>query len=246
MIGQFFWNGTGSSSFGIGITNYPNYKTPARKVDVYSVPGRNGDIIIQQDAWENVEQQYEIAFGDGTENSVPADLPAISTWLNSPTGYCELYDTFDPDHFRLAHYKGGADIRSLALGRAGKVTISFDCKPQKYLRSGQTAIAISGTSSIENPTAYASRPLIRAYVSGTSGGTITIGETVLTLTSTGSNGAWIDCEEMRCYNYNGTTETDYTLSSNTNDFAKLNPGANAIGFTGAITSLAITPRWFEI
>ena len=55
MRGVIKWNGALSDQFGIDIEKYPNYTKPKRKMDVYSVPGRSGDIIMMQNAWDNTE-----------------------------------------------------------------------------------------------------------------------------------------------------------------------------------------------
>ena len=38
------------------IHKVPNLNRSAQKIDVFSVPGRDGDIILQQGAWENQKQ----------------------------------------------------------------------------------------------------------------------------------------------------------------------------------------------
>ena len=72
------WNNVTSDSLGIFVEAAPFYVKPKRKVDVYSVPGRSGDIIRPQDAWDNVDQDYEIFAGDGSEHAVPGAFPVIS------------------------------------------------------------------------------------------------------------------------------------------------------------------------
>ena len=51
--GSFIWNSKNSRDFGLYMAKAPSISRPARKQEVVSVPGRNGDIIIQHDAWEN-------------------------------------------------------------------------------------------------------------------------------------------------------------------------------------------------
>ncbi|MBQ9252634.1 MAG: phage tail family protein [Clostridia bacterium] len=245
MRGIISWNGARSDQFGIEIEKYPSISRPQRKIDRYTVPGRNGDIIMAQDAWDNVTQRYEIIAGDGEKHSVHGDFDNIAKWLCAPTGYCELWDDFDPGHYRMAYFAGPMDISTLPIGRMGRATIEFNCKPQRYLISGKAAIPISRKTVINNRTGYAARPLI--YIEGTTNGngTLTIGKTVFSCSEIPDTCAYIDCEEMDCFDGNGT-KINAKIISSTSEFAKLEPGDNEISFTGSITKVSITPRWYEI
>lgn len=132
--------GTGK---GIYIEHYPSRPRPARKIETESVPGRNGDIIFVQDAWENYDQEYEIAFGTAKDSSTytwsgQMSLLAheVAEWLFQPEGYQMLYDSYEPETFRLAYFKGPYDVESI-LNRYGRATITFTCKPQRFLFSGE-------------------------------------------------------------------------------------------------------------
>lgn len=247
MIGFISWNGKRSDEFGIEMEKYPNYRKPQRKMDKYPVPGRNGDIIMVQDAWENVQQTYDIFFGDGiTDHSVPDCLSRIADWLFIPNGYCELWDSFDPDHYRLAYFEGPFNPNSLSVGRVGKTTIEFNCKPQRYLFTGKTPIEFSSSpAAIINPTAFASKPLIFVERSADGDGTIAVGGTLFTITGIPASGLYIDCEEMYCYDGNGENMNSHVVSG-TSEFATLPPGSSSVSFTGNVQTVTITPRWFEI
>ena len=244
MMGVISWAGKRSDQFGVSVENYPNSTKPQRKTDRYTIPGRNGDIVLMQDAWSNVEQKYDIVAGSGDKGSVPGSYSQVAEWLCSPTGYCELWDDFDPDHYRLACFMGQFDVNTLSIGRVGRATISFDCKPQRFLMSGKNAITIgSAPATVYNPTAYNARPLV--VVHGSGAGTVTVNGTVFTISDIPANGLYIDCEGMDCYDGNNNNMNS-RVSSSTSEFAVLSPGQNAIGFTGNVQSIVVTPHWFEI
>ena len=244
--GVISWNGNRSDQYGIFVEIYPHYSKPKRKIDVYTVPGRSGDIIMEQNAWDNVEQKYEIWAGDGRNHSVPVSFSAVADWLFSPSGYCELWDDFDPMHFREAYFVGPFDVSSLSVGNVGRATITFNCKPQRYLVAGKEPIQIgTAPASIYNPTAFSSKPLVFVERSASGDGTVTVNGTVFTITDIPQYGLYIDCEELDCYDANGNNMNSHVASS-TSEFAVLDPGENAIGFTGNVQSVTITPRWFEI
>ena len=237
------WNGVTSDSLNVLVESVPDYDKPARKMDIYSVPGRNGDIAQVQDAWENVKQTYSIAAGDGSMHSVPGAFSAVAAWLFAPKGYKRLSDGFDTTHFRMARFDGPFDVENI-MTRAGRADITFDCKPQRFLVSGETPVTITETpATITNTTAFNARPLLLVTGGGLEG-TVTVNGTVFTISDT-TVPVYIDCETMDCYDGNGNNKNSI-VSSSTSEFATLAPGENAIGMTGAISSVQITPRWWEL
>lgn len=236
------WNGVTSDSLGIFVEAAPSYRKPRRKVDKYSIPGRSGDIIRQQDAWENVDQPYKIFAGDGTQHSVPGAFSDVASWLYGPSGYQRLEDDFDMDHFRLAQFVGPFDVENI-MTRVGMATVTFDCKPQRFLTSGETPVTLSLAGEITNPTAFTARPLLLVTGGGLAG-TVTVNGTVFTISDTTSQ-IYIDCETMDCYDGSGNNKNNL-VSSSTSEFATLVPGTNAIGLSGGVINVQITPRWWEI
>lgn len=244
--GIISWNGERSDQYGIYVEKYPNFQKPLRKFDKYTVPGRNGDIIMMQNAWENVEQKYDIFAGSGEKHSVPDSFSSVADWLFSPDGYCELWDDFDPAHFRLAYVSGPVDVNSLSIGRVGRATVTFNCKPQRFLMSGKDPVKIAAAPfTIYNQTAFEAKPLIFVERSAAGDGTVSVNGTVFSITGIPDGGLYIDCEELNCFDTNGVNKNSI-VSSSTSEFATLKPGQNAIGFSGNVLSISITPRWFEI
>ena len=236
------WNNVTSDSLGIYVEAAPFYVKPKRKIDVYSVSGRNGDIIRPHDAWGNVDQDYEIFAGDGSEHAVPGAFSSVAAWLFGPTGYQRLEDDFDPDHFRLAHFVGPVDIDNI-MTRVGRAKITFNCKPQRFLTSGETSETFIIPGTITNPTAFDARPLLLVTGGGVEG-TVTVNGTVFTISDT-TVPVYIDCDTMNCYDGSGNNK-NAIVSSSTSEFATLAPGSNSIGFSGAVSTVQITPRWWEI
>ena len=222
------WNNVTSDSLGIYVETAPLYEKPKRKVDVYSV--------------HNVKQEYEIFAGDGSEHAVPGAFSSVSAWLFGPAGYQRLEDDFDPEHFRLAHFVGPFDIENI-MTRVGRAKIEFDCKPQRFLTSGETPTTMIIPGTITNPTAFASRPLLLVTGGGVEG-TVTINGTVFSISDT-TVPIYIDCDSMNCYDGSGNNKNSI-VSSSTSEFATLAPGSNSIGFAGAVSTVQITPRWWEI
>ena len=90
----------------------------------------------------------------------------------SLNGYTRLTDSYHPDEFRYAVYTGPFEPKVQKKNDAGSFTISFTCKPQRYLLSGETETTIgqgggdtiSGTSlvvagSVIDPSILKMKPL---------------------------------------------------------------------------------------
>ena len=127
------------------VERFPAIKKAQRKFRQYKIPGRNGDIFFQDDAYENVIQSYEIYAGDGTYGSQhPWTNLAKYLYLD---GYQELKDTYDPDHFRKAVFNGPIDVEN-SWNTHGRATIEFNCRPERYLNSGNTPVTFAAGASL--------------------------------------------------------------------------------------------------
>ena len=233
------WNNVTSDSLGIFVEAAPFYVKPKRKVDVYSVPGRSGDIIRPQDAWDNVDQDYEIFAGDGSEHAVPGAFSSVAAWLYGPSGYQRLEDDFDPDHFRLAHFVGPVDIDNI-MTRVGRAKITFNCKPQRFLKSGEKKITFTSNDEIRNNTLFPAKPLILIYGNGTAG----IGQKTIEVKGNTYPYVEVDCETMDAFY--GATNCNSMISLTSGDFPVLNPGDNGITLGKGIPKIELIPRWWIV
>lgn len=248
--GYIVWDGKSSEEYGIGVEKHPNTSRPTRKMDIFSVPGRNGDIILPQDAWDNVTESYDIYLNDGISFNETAQTSAddLADWLMSPTGYCKLYDEWEPDSFRLAYFQGPFDVKNI-MSVTGRATIKFVCQPQKFLETGQVEIALdSSRTTVWNPTAYKARPIIiiPAHAEATLPYTLTIG--VNTVTVNTKNKIIINCEEQDCYDSAGNNMNSY-VSLTSGEFPVLSAGSNAatlIDAGSANKSFTMIPNYWRL
>lgn len=143
------------------------------------------------------------------------------------------------NEFRLARFMGEFVVsQSDRVGAAMELT--FDCKPQRFLKSGDQSIQIPSSIVLNNPTEYTAKPLIRAY--GT--GMITInGVSVVVQQAVGGDYTDIDCELMEAYK--GTENCNGAILLPQGEFPALASGPNTIEW-GAFDSVEITPRWWRL
>lgn len=232
------FNGISSAELGIQVEHPPAYEYPEKDVDIIHVPGRNGDIIVDKGSFQNVDRTYQLAVGpDEVDYTVLANR--LSEWLHSAVGYARLEDTYEPEYFRLALYQEKAKITNI-LQRAGRVTVTFLCKPQRYLKTGEQSIHFSSRGTLHNPTKFASAP--RITVKGTGDGILGIGGYTVGISPIDGE-IVLDSEIQDAYRGTVNCNAAITLSDG---FPKLQSGENEISFSGGITSVEVIPRWWTL
>ena len=163
MRNTFSYNGHSSDEYGVYIEQRHNLSRSARKFQTASVAGRNGNIYRLENAWEEVMVSYDIYAGGKTKGDDESAFTDIFEWLNSADDYAVLSDTYDTGHYRLAVFVDATDVESqwLALGRA---TITFRCRPERFLVTTPLTPASGGT--ITNSTNHVAEPIITLTGSG--------------------------------------------------------------------------------
>lgn len=228
-------------NFSMHVQKLPSQSAPARKRQTISVPGRNGDLHLQENAFDNLPVPYNCYFHGS--DPAPDVAHAVKAWLLSSGAYQRLEDTYDPKHFRLAAFAGPLDIEN-RFNRYGVCTVIFDCDPRAFLKSGETMIEFAEAGTLINPTAFNALPLITVY--GTGPGTVTVGTTTVTIHAI-TEPIVLDCEQQEAYSQPGEGAPE---NKNADicaiPFPELLPGENAVAFDGDITKVEIIPRWWEL
>lgn len=155
------FNGFNSKDFGVYITGEAVYNAPERDVEMIDIPGRNGSFARDNGRFNNIIVEYTAGMFGDAQTDFAEGISEFRNALCASVGYCRLEDEYNPDEYREAVYKSGLDVSPELMGRAGEFKITFECKPQRFLKSGEIAqtIAASGDT-LENPTRFASRPLL--------------------------------------------------------------------------------------
>ena len=257
-----------SRDYGVWISGSGIYNKPKKRVQKFTVPGRNGDLTIDEDAFENVKVTYPAFIAQGFEHRFNDFMAA----MYAQSGYQRLEDNYDPDHFRQGLFCEATEPQTGVLNRVGSFDLVFDCKPQRWLKDGEkwmTGITF-GTDSggnqnaiIVNPTAYPAKPLFRVYGTGwmnlmerysTPGRLVYYWEVTVdaSYAQTGQAYLNIDSEIEECYKATSATEANsYVTMTGTGlskGFPQLYPGESNLSKkqSGNITDIEILPRWWEI
>lgn len=233
------WDGITSDSLNCIVERYPIYTVPRRKQSAISVPGRNGDLLLQQQAYSNYIQAYDVYLsGPRNGSKMPEVAQAVTAWLNVG-GYRKLVDDYTPGSYRMAFFQGPLEIEN-TLNLYGRATIEFNCKPQRFLDSGDAAQTVSASGGIiTNPAAYNAKPLITVYGSGAA--ILQVGEYVCTLAAIDGS-ITLDSDTENAYKGVTNLNSQVTIP----EFPELVPGDNEVTWTGDITSVEIVPRWWTL
>lgn len=182
MRNYLIFGGVNSANYGIYITGSGVYNAPKRAVENIVVPGRNGLLTIDQGRYENITVEYPaFAFGK-TREEFQQKITAFRNAIMSQIGYQRLEDTYHPDEYRMALYAEGLNVDVKPYGSSGKFTLSFNCKPQRFLRDGEHTVAKANGEKIINPTPHESSPMLEVEGYGTigfNGYEITINDVVI-------------------------------------------------------------------
>ena len=259
-----------SSDYDVYIAGDGAYNAPARRGEMVTIPGRNGTLFMDEDSFENIDVTYPAFIGEFNESTFSTKLRNYRSALSSKKTYSRITDTYHPDEFRLGVFRSGIETDPKHYTRAGQFSITFDCKPQRFLLSGEIPRTYNtGSGTIENPTPFNAAPLIKI----TGDGIITIGDYQVEVS--GNMGTfWLDSELMEAYipadelqdwtDEYGDIITDehgfylqfangyvypasmlqYVVFAN-HLFPMIVPGIQAVDLTD-ITEIVIIPRWWML
>lgn len=237
IMNSFTFDGVKSLDYNIYISGDGVYNAPERVVEMVTIPGRNGALAMDEGRFENMEIHYPAGTFGTNQTDFTSKVSAFRNILCSRHSYARLTDDYHPDEYRLALYKSGLEVEPVQYNNAGEFDIIFECKPQRFLTSGESVTTKTSSGTISNPTDFESQPLL--VVTGT--GNLTVNGVQIAISKTPTT---IDCEAMEAYN--GSTSRNGDIVLTPNKFPVLSPGSNTITLGAGITKVEITPRWWRI
>lgn len=156
------FDGVNSLDHGIYITGESVYNAPERDVESLEIAGRNGDYLLDKGRWKNIDVTYNAGAFGADQSEFAAKIRQFRNLLASRYGYHRLTDTYNPNEYRLGVFKNAVEVEASSYKRAGEFDLVFNCKPQRYLTSGETEMTVTSGQTINNPTLFDSSPLLEA------------------------------------------------------------------------------------
>lgn len=231
-MNELIFNGKSFTEFNAYYATSNFLDGAAKDVQSVSVVGRSGDLQLSNNRYKNLSLKIRVY----VTRDMEASMRAMRNYLESVHGYARVEISDQPNEFRMAAYKEMFAPDSYD-SKVGVVDLTFDSMPQRFLKSGDTSVEV--TTTLENPTLFPSKPIIRVYGNGT----LNVNNIYITVASSPYEYVDIDCELMDCYY--GSNNANQYVSFSTTDFVTLQSGTNAFVIDG-FTQVEVTPRWYEV
>lgn len=260
MIHFFNFDGVESLDYGIVVKSSNFFDIAAKDIEFLPVPGRNGDLVIDNKRYKNIDITFEVRAKipsmfdvyDDEEMNFDEYMRAVRKWLNQDGNYKKVEDSFSCDYFRLGVFMGDSKIERICKN-VYDITLTFNCKPHRYRYTGEQKKQIillpkdGNIHYLENPDDQEALPIIEAYCSSGTTMSISINGVSYSLSnmdsSAGADPVIIDSEMQHCYK--GQTSYDNYFTSSDGNFPILRPGTNVILSTSGHSSY-IKPNWRAI
>lgn len=171
------FGGINSKDYGVYIEGESAFNAPQRDVELIEIPGRNGAYVHDMGRYSNIEVSYPAGLFGHSESEFAEKISNFRNAICSKKGYQRLTDDYNPDEYRMGVYSSGLDVKPAIL-RAGEFELKFNCKPQRFLTSGDVPVSLDSGDTLTNPTLFESKPLIecKGY------GDINIGDKTISIT----------------------------------------------------------------
>lgn len=240
MFKKLYINSTDLSEFGVVPSGEETYNAAERDVEIISVEGRNGDLVIDKGRYHNIPVKYPISIA----RNFPYNAAGLRDFLGSLRGYVRIEDEYHPDYFRMGYVTGSLDFTVGHLHWFGEATLHFNCKPQRFLTDGETGVSFEEPSSIINHTNEIALPLITVY--GNGAGELSVGGVTVSILAL-EDQITLDCEIQNAYRKVGDAPPENKNGEiSAPVFPSLNPGVNAVSWIGGISRVEIIPRWWTL
>ena len=231
----FYIDGIDARSVGIQLQKQIEFSEAVPVVEAQTIPGRNGDLIRETGSYENRSGSASCFC---LQKDAEKAISSAGRFLMGKKGYRRLETSDDPDHYWLARVENSPQI-SMRLRTLAPFDIGFDCKPQRFVKSGENAVVFSHHGSLFNQYGQIALPFITLY--GHGAGRLTVGNCVVDV-KTLDGTLYLDSELQNAYNNNGNQNMNIDAPT----FPTLPDGEIPIWWNGGIERIEIIPRWWEL
>ena len=231
----FYLDGIDARYAGIQLQTPIEFSEAVPVVEAQTIPGRNGDLIWETGSYENRSGSASCFC---LQKDVEKAISSAGRFLMVKKGYRRLETSDDPEHYWLARVENSPQI-AMRLRTLAPFEIGFDCKPQRFVKSGENSVVFTSNSSLFNQYGQIALPFNVLYRQGA--GRLTIGDCVVEV-NTLDGTLYLDSDTQNAYNNNG----NQNMNINAPVFPVLGDGEIPVVFSGGIERVEIIPRWWEL
>ena len=175
---MFNYKGISAKKMGLRVLNDITFDAPKRSTILIDVPGRNGNLVMDNGRYEDVVRSIPCRLEAPKKRDVEKLISKIHNWLGQEVGYHEFLWHKDPDHIYLAMVENGA-MSSRRLSQLAQTLIDFSIYPIKYIKSSMIEREVDNGTIIVNDAEMKANPIIRIVGVGLI--RLTIGENNITI-----------------------------------------------------------------
>lgn len=234
---DFRYDGVDASAYGLVVYGGNVDEIAAKSIEAIEIPGRNGVLHLDNGRWMERTQTYMVYIPTLESISYSGRLAWVRTTYGQRKGYLRLEDTFNPDEYSLATFTDAVAPESMAFRTMGIITLTFQCRPERFLKTGDVKLTNPGT--VVNPTGMPAKPLIRVY--GTGAGTLLVGDQIIYIDSINE---YVDLDSDLMDAFKGHTNCNGNIRLD--KFPVFEAGSTGVSVTGGLTSVEVTPRWWRL
>ena len=225
MINYFIFNDINSIDENIIIRKMPVLQKAMKRIEKISIPGQNGSMYIDEDAYETKLIQIECSIIEDT------DISRINKWLN---GSGKLILSSYPNRFFKANIVNSIDFTSI-VNKIHEFPLEIELHPISYGLEEKTINITKETEITITESTYSIKPYIKVFGSGKI--TLTVNNKNIILNNVDKY-IELDCDLEEAYkdtiNCNNKIYCD--------EFPELNPGENHVSWIGNVSSVQINYR----
>ena len=225
----FEWNGVRCTDYGIYVTEQPPPTIPEERVTFTNIPGRSGALTTLEGdyVYEDMVLTATCVISD------PDRIPEIAGWLR---GSGTVTFANREGGFYYARVVNQIPFEKILRGNPHRsFAVNFRCKPFWYQDGVENITLTASGTFVTNPGTVASEPIIT--VTGSGEITLMVGAYIVELDDI--NGSiTLDTPLMEAYS--GVISMNNCMNG---DFPLLEPGQNAVSWSGSVTKVEIVPNW---
>lgn len=233
-LGYIAIDGRSCQEFGVYTTDAGIYDLPERQMRTEEIPGRDGDLLIDEKRFKNIDVRYPGFIAEDFDRH----FIDFFSFLLSQGRYLRLEDSFRPEEYRQGYFTAPL-VPKRTDREKGTFEIIFHCKPQRFLKEGDVPIVIAEDMTVFNPTLLPAKPLVRVYGTGS---VVIDGVTITILSADGYTD--IDCLSQMAYK--GSVNCNGNIQLNDDKFWEMPVGGAAISLGSRISRIELAPRWYKI
>lgn len=231
----FTYKSINAKEMHLQILNELEFASTTRDIELVTVPGRDGDLIVDNGRYNSVVRKFPCRLLIPDNVNLEDAMSKIHQWLIVDAGSHDLLLDDEPDFIYRAMVDNAITTNRI-LSQLGKVVISFRLHPVKYLRSALIERQISSGTNITNPFGIEAKPVLRILGNGNI--TINIGDRALILQGI-AGGCIVNSETQTITSLDGRiTLFDRMFSP----FPVLRTGNNQVTFSGEGIQVFMQPQ----